>query len=331
MLLRTLFASGLALLACSGAAFGQLYQTDFSSAAGWTLTTTGCNTAAVYRWAVDATPASHFAGPFRSAPASLNFNDGTSVGPSFGAVACGRATSPPIDLAQAASDVHVEFWFSFEFNQASACQIDSTTLEVSNDGFASLLLQECLPAPGAVRMGWHRLEFDLDRAWGVVELRFVFFGSNGVGFNDPSGPFIDDLRVFEDCMAPVSYCTGAPNTAAPGGAHMGALGSVSVAANSLRLYATDTARDTFALFFYGDAATQVPSGNGFVCIGGNVFRLPAVATGPGGVPTWSLNLTAPPHPGGTITSGSTWHFQCWFRDGVGGWNYSDGLRVTFCD
>jgi hypothetical protein len=152
-----------------------------------------------------------------------------------------------------------------------------------------------------------------------------------VGFNFPSGPFIDDLVVEESCPARANYCVTAPNSASPTGAVMGAVGSNSITANNLRLYATGTATSTFGLFFYGDAAVQAPSGNGFVCVGGSVYRLPPVWTGGGGTPSWNLDVTTPPQPGGLITPGSTWHFQCWFRDGAGAWNYSDGLRVTFCN
>jgi hypothetical protein len=326
---RLTFITTVVALQCASAAFGQLYQTDFTTAQGWSFSSSPC--AAQWHWAVDATPANHFAGAFRSAPASLNFNDGATVGPVFGAVSCGIATSPLIDLTSATGGARVEFWFSYEFNQGSACLIDSTTLEVSNDGFQTLLLNECLPSLGPVLAAWHQLGYDLDHAWGSVQLRFRFFGTNGVGFNDPTGPFIDDLVVRALCPPFASYCVGAPNTGSATGARMGAVGSGSVSANNLRLYATGTATSTFGLFFYGDAAIQVPSGNGFVCVGGSVFRLPTVTTGPVGTPSTSLDVSSPPQPGGAITSGSTWHFQCWFRDGSPGWNYSDGLRVTFCD
>jgi V8-like Glu-specific endopeptidase len=39
------------------------------------------------------------------------------------------------------------------------------------------------------------------------------------------------------------------------------------------------------------------------------------------------NLPTP--PGGTITTGSSWHFQLWYRDGAGISNFSDGLEVQF--
>ena len=54
-----------------------LYATDFTNLDGWTVTT-GCT--AGFAWAADATPANHDGGPFVSAPASLNFNNGINVG-----------------------------------------------------------------------------------------------------------------------------------------------------------------------------------------------------------------------------------------------------------
>jgi len=38
--------------------------------------------------------------------------------------------------------------------------------------------------------------------------------------------------------------------------------------------------------------------------------------------------TLPDPPGGVIGAGDTWHFQLWYRDGVGS-NFSDGVSVTF--
>jgi hypothetical protein len=38
-------------------------------------------------------------------------------------------------------------------------------------------------------------------------------------------------------------------------------------------------------------------------------------------------------PGATITAGSTWNFQFWYRNpaaGGAGFNLSDGLSIRFC-
>ena len=313
-------------------AVAQIYQTDFATGSGWTLdNAAGCNQGQAYGWAVDATPAAHFAGPFRSAPASLNFNDGVRVGPAFGSVTCGTATSPTIDLSGLQGNAFVRFWLSYDFNQGSGCVLDSVTLEVSSDGFQTLRLQECLVTPGQSARDWHVQRYDLQRSWGSVQLRFAFYGGPGVGFNDPSGPFIDDLVVDLVCPPQTTYCPSTPNSASTNGARIGVMGSTSVGANNLRLYATNTPPQTFAVGVYGSAQAMVPSGAGFLCVGGSLFRLPVAATGSSGTPTWSIDLTAPPAPSGLITAGSTWHFQTWFRDSPATWNFSDALTVVFCD
>ena len=48
------------------------------------------------------------------------------------------------------------------------------------------------------------------------------------------------------------------------------------------------------------------------------------ATGPG----FDVPAVLPSPPGGVVTSGQTWHFQLWFRDGSVS-NFSDALSVTF--
>ncbi len=50
---------------------------------------------------------------------------------------------------------------------------------------------------------------------------------------------------------------------------------------------------------------------------------------------FALNFTAPPAGSGlgAITPGSTWYFQFWYRDPLGGgpaFNLSDGMMATFC-
>ena len=75
-----------------------------------------------------------------------------------------------------------------------------------------------------------------------------------------------------------------------------------------------------------------PFYNGLQCVGGaQVFRLPIIL-GVGGTATHTVDFTNPPNMAGTITPGSTWNFQYWFRDPAGGGqfaNLSDGLEMTF--
>ena len=60
-----------------------------------------------------------------------------------------------------------------------------------------------------------------------------------------------------------------------------------------------------------------------------------ILTDGGGMGSLALDLGSPPFSagGGQIAPFETWHFQFWFRDPTGGpagFNFSDGLAVTFC-
>ncbi len=168
------------------------------------------------------------------------------------------------------------------------------------------------------------------------------FGSdcNGNGVSDlcdvaaGSCPDADSDGVPDPCQTTGGYCQSAPNSTGVGGV-VGWIGSTSVADNSLRLVAEECPAGNVGLFFYGTSALQQPFGDGFRCVGGSVFRLfPLANIQFGGVAFRDVDFSAPPAPGATITPGSTWHFQFWFRDpggpGGSGFNLTDGLSVTFC-
>jgi hypothetical protein len=55
----------------------------------------------------------------------------------------------------------------------------------------------------------------------------------------------------------------------------------------------------------------------------NLFGTSTVGTG------FDVPATLPAPPGGSITSGSTWHFQLWYRDVGGVSNFSNGITVSF--
>ena len=62
---------------------------------------------------------------------------------------------------------------------------------------------------------------------------------------------------------------------------------------------------------------------------GNFRNLSGTATSNGG---FGYDVASATPMGGTITSGSTWHFQLWHRDtaaGAGNSNFSNGVSVTF--
>ncbi len=130
-----------------------------------------------------------------------------------------------------------------------------------------------------------------------------------------------------------TYCQTSPNSIGPG-ALIGSTGTASISAQDFGLVATGAIPDQFGMFFYGPQVAMQPEGDGILCVGGGLFRiLPAESADSLGVHSRLLDFSSPPNPAGTITAGSTWNFQLWYRDpnGPGGnaYNFSDALQVQF--
>ena len=134
-----------------------------------------------------------------------------------------------------------------------------------------------------------------------------------------------------DCPAPASYCTTSPNSASAG-ATIAGLGSTSITANDLVLQAVGCPANKPGLFFYALNEASVPLGNGTLCAGGQVRRLSVLVSSASGeyqTPFDQASLA----PGDALVPGDVRRFQCWFRDsaaGGAGFNFTDGLSVTFC-
>ena len=90
-------------------------------------------------------------------------------------------------------------------------------------------------------------------------------------------------------------------------------GSTSVAANDLLLEVRDAAAGVMGVWVYGGTETEVPLGDGLLCVGSPLFRLGVTATSSHGRTRTALDLTNLP-PAGQVFPGSTWHFQYVFRD-----------------
>jgi glucose/arabinose dehydrogenase len=136
-------------------------------------------------------------------------------------------------------------------------------------------------------------------------------------------------RIDTICPDPTIYCTAAPNSAGPG-AFMAVSGTGSFASNDLHLFTSGCPSTVFGFYFYGTAQANVPTYNGFRCVGGTIKRLPTVQTSQFGDADWTFDVHAPP---AVVQPGSTWYFQLFYRDpGVGtGLNYSDAVTVPFCN
>lgn len=131
------------------------------------------------------------------------------------------------------------------------------------------------------------------------------------------------------------YCSALPNvTGAPGVINWS--GSTSIAANDLVLSADSLPPGATAVFFYGPGQSEMPFGNGILCVSGGFarFGMPVFATAAGSA-TQALDYNTPPALPGTqygILPSSTWNFQVWYRDfnpGTAMFNTTDALQVTF--
>jgi hypothetical protein len=137
-----------------------------------------------------------------------------------------------------------------------------------------------------------------------------------------------------ECVA-TNYCLASNNTSG-NIATISANGSHSLTLNAFTLEVQGAAIQKFGLFFYGATQAQIFLGEGMLCISAPIQRLqPVLVTDAQGAAVLPLDFTMPPFDSGafTVNPFSTWNFQFWFRDPLGGpagFNFSDGLEVTFC-
>ncbi|MFT4540048.1 MAG: plastocyanin [Planctomycetota bacterium] len=129
---------------------------------------------------------------------------------------------------------------------------------------------------------------------------------------------------------------GCENTTGSG-ALLSATGSPSVSSDNLVLRATQLRPNQPAVYFMGPNAIDAPFGDGRRVVGGSLNRFSVqfiggagdLNLGPGIADYASANFSV----ASQITSGSTWRFQCWYRDPGGpcgsGHNLTNGYAVPF--
>jgi hypothetical protein len=128
-----------------------------------------------------------------------------------------------------------------------------------------------------------------------------------------------------------SYCISTANSAGPG-SFIANTGTGSISANNLGLYSYGNPTGQFGVFFMGPNEALQPFGNGYLCISGALTRYSLVQSDSFGIATYDVDNTVPPALG-KLTAGSTWKWQYWYRDPMGGgaaFNLSDGLSILFC-
>jgi hypothetical protein len=90
----------------------------------------------------------------------------------------------------------------------------------------------------------------------------------------------------------------------------------------------------FGLFFFGTQDHFALLGEGALCVKPPLKRIyPLLVTDSSGATSLQLDLWPGPAPLDNIQPGQSRYFQFWYRDPLGGpagFNFSDGLKVTFC-
>ncbi len=241
--------------------------------------------------------------------------------------------------------------------------------DVDADGFCDLLVgaPECLTG-GAVLLfsgqsgallGVRQQEAEQNASFGYAVASLSGAGTSGPPQWAASAPFRDlggsndrgSLTVYSDSIQLGEvFCAGDGTAAAcPCGntgqadhgcansdgssAHLRARGSSSVLADSLTFEASGIPTGQPALLYTG--VNKIQSGQGFTfgdglrCAGGAVFRLGVQFGGLAGEALW-----VSPFPSTPWTSGTTRHFQVWYRNNPvtacgGGFNLTNGYSLVF--
>ncbi|QDV05112.1 hypothetical protein Poly30_06070 [Planctomycetes bacterium Poly30] len=266
-----------------------LYETDFSSADGWTFEQSHPwgNQTFSPEWNVDALPASPAFAPFHSEPTSLNFNH-NELGLEWGEWA-GSARSPEIDLAESLGTPRLHFWYAYDHE--TFCQWDAFSVQVLDAGTEQILFQECLSATDLGLRNWVEYDLALDRSWGTVRIRFVHDTLDDWNFNE-AGSYVDDLH-FIDPRGASLHCEGQPlfNGAGPARLSMALIGQDPEGPVLLR--GTGFPANGFAFAFAGPDPGVIPIGHGIRCIGvGTSVRVSLAPTRDLGTPVWSLDPNA---------------------------------------
>jgi hypothetical protein len=226
-------------------------------------------------------------------------------------------------------------WYS---NGLGGPRDDTFEVRLSSDsGMTWTTVERLGPLGPHTSGGWFRHTFD-PRSFvtpsGAMKLLFV---ASDTGLASVVEAAIDDVLVtsLEQPLAPpTNHCTVARNSTGAVG-QIQFVGSQSVHRNDARLRAAQMPSGALGLFFFGSDPAQVPvPGTAAVlCVAGTIYRFPITSVdAQSGTAEQVLDFAAPASPARFITAGSTWHFQFWHRDVLGGVptsNTSPGLRVAF--
>ena len=154
--------------------------------------------------------------------------------------------------------------------------------------------------------------------------------AGGAYLGDVNGSASGSVHVFSLVGLITPYCTSLPNSAGLP-AIMGWDGVGSLSSHDLVLSVSQLPPTSVGLILRGQVQQQTPLGNGFLCIGGAQRVFPVLTAGADGTVTSPMDTGVWPNSS-LYQLGATWNFQYWYRDapaGGAGFNFSDGLSVTF--
>lgn len=301
---------------------------DFEAAGGWTVGHPG-DTATIGLWTRGDPVGDH------ATPEDDHSPGGTQcwyTGATWFPDGATSLVSPRYDLSGLVAPV-ASMWVWFSNGAGDFNPPDRLRIWLSDDDGATWQLAFGMQSRSDTIGSWQRVVLDVEdwiEATDAVRVRVVVRNDNL--FNTVEGAF-DDFELLQPlCCGTSPYCALSPNSAG-GGASIGTSGSTSVSANDLVLEVQGAVPGQFGLFFYGPEAAQAPLGDGTLCVGGLLQRLPVLTVDGAGGASWAVDLASPPQVAGRILAGSEWNFQFWFRDppaGGAGFNLSNAARVGFC-
>jgi V8-like Glu-specific endopeptidase len=299
--------------------FADNFQTD----KGWTAANLGATSGDWQRgvpvndpsWAYDPTSDSDGSGSCFLTQNALGNTDVDN-----GAV---QLTSPALNLAGGDCEIRYDYFLRLTV----ADGVDRLLVEASSNGLAGPWMQIAShTTDGGLAWRSHTVTEAALVAAGVAfttDVR-VRFTANDSGTQSIVEAGVDAFRVVRlSCQLFQNYCTSGAL-----GSVISATGSSSIAANDLSLHASQIPEQKVGIFYYSYNQANAPFGNGTRCVGSPAVRLPMVSSGTGTTLDFDVDYNSLPS-NGTIVAGSVWNFQAWFRDGVGPFDLSDGLRITF--
>ena len=244
--------------------------------------------------------------------------------------------SPAFDL-ETIVNPGISYFRWYSNDQGGAPNADVLRIDLSNDNGATwVLAEEVGPTGEETNGGWIPSTLIVDQFVTPTSQVRLRVRASDLGDGSIVEAALDDVEVFgfgdtNACNPINSFCPATTNSTGQAAAILFS-GSQDADDNNALLSVGNAPPGQFGLFFYGDAPNNLPIGNGVVCVGGNLFRLPTGTIDALGSFSQTLDIANPVTPAAQISNGQTWYFSFWFRDNVGaGFNFSDGISVEFCD